>query len=76
MEDDRTPINELLKQLHTLGNSSDISIDMSAQGEYLKLESEIITQIDDHIGHHLHSLNQLKDLKGKIMKGVYNIDNE
>jgi len=94
MEDDRTPINELLKQLHTLGNSSDIAMDMSAQGEYLKIESQIITRIDDRIVYHeaqiaahgrldgyvleghRENLDYLGTLKGKIMKGVYNINTD
>ena len=69
MEDNRTPLKELLRQLHILGNSSDIAMDMSAQGEYLKIESQIIMRIDDRIVYHEAQVAAHGRLDGYSLEG-------
>ena len=91
---DRTPLPELLKRLQYIGNTSDIAMDMSAQREYLSIEQQILTYIDERMDYHTsqvaahhrldgyvlkghnEQLTYYGNLKGRIMKGVYNQDND
>tara|TARA_R110000744_G_scaffold23221_2_gene58956 strand:- start:466 stop:774 length:309 start_codon:yes stop_codon:yes gene_type:complete len=91
---DRTPLAELLAKLQLIGSTSDIAMDMSAQGEYLNIEEQILTHIDERMEYHTsqvaahhrldgyvlkghnEQLTYFQNLKGRIMKGVYNKDND
>ena len=90
----RTPLAELLTRLQLIGSTSDITMDMSAQSEYLNIEEQILTRIDERIDYHTsqvaahnrldgyvlkghnEQLTYFHNLKGRIMKGVYNKDND